>query len=203
MQDFGLKNNIYIRPHCKTHKSSRLAKMQIEYGAIGVCAAKVSEALMLINSGVNNVLITSPIVTQNKLKTFQECLTKCPGILLVVDNELNLNELNLVGEQTQLKVNVLIDLDSGIGRTGIKNEKALNFAKLLSSYPRLNLAGIQCYAGNLQHINSYAERKARSVTVMEEASNVLRLLNQNGFDCSILTGTGTGTYDIDGVGTFM
>lgn len=197
MQEFGQKNNINIRPHCKTHKCSKLAQLQIEHGAIGVCAAKVSEAEVLINNGINNVLITSPIVTTIKLDRFQECLKKSPNTLLVVDNKDNLAQLNSIGENIKTKVNVLIDLDSGIGRTGIKNENAISFAKLIATYQWLNLIGIQCYAGNLQHIHSYSERKERSLKIMKDASLVLKQLNQSGFDCHILTGTGTGTYDID------
>ena len=197
MQKFGQKNAINIRPHCKTHKCSRLAQMQIEYGAIGVCVAKVSEAEVLINNGINNVLITSPVITSNKLNRFQKCLQKSPGTLLVVDNENNLKDLNLLGENIQTKVNVLIDLNSGIGRTGINNEKVIAFAQLISTYPWLKLVGVQCYAGNLQHIHSYQERKERSLKVMKAASGVVRQLNEHGFNCNILTGTGTGTYDID------
>ena len=201
MQEFGQKHKINIRPHCKTHKCSRLAKMQIEYGAIGVCAAKVSEAEVLINNGIDNVLITSPVITLNKLRRLQLCLEKSPTTLVVVDNEHNVRDLNSLGELIKTRVSVLIDLNSGIGRTGIENKQALTFAKIISSYPWLNLVGIQCYAGNLQHVHSYQERKNRSLKVMKAASKVLRQLNQYGFNCSILTGTGTGTYDIDMQGT--
>jgi D-serine deaminase-like pyridoxal phosphate-dependent protein len=188
---------VNIRPHVKTHKCSKLAKLQIEYGAIGISAAKVSEAEVLINAGINNILITSPVITENKIRHLISCIKKAPETIVVVDNERNLHDLNEAGQAIQSKINVLIDLDPGIGRTGINPENALSFALKIGQFKWLNLIGIQCYAGNLQHINSYEERKSCSLQVMEMASNIVKQFKKSGIPCAILTGTGTGTYDID------
>jgi len=197
MQEHSQNTKVNIRPHVKTHKCSQLAKLQIEYGAIGISAAKVSEAEVLINAGIKNVLITSPVVSKNKISCLISCIKKAPETIVVVDNERNLQDLNTAGQSIQSKVNVLIDLDPGIGRTGIKPEAALSFAAKIEQFKWLNLMGIQCYAGNLQHISSYEERKNRSLQVMEIASDVVKQLKKSGLSCPILTGTGTGTYDID------
>lgn len=197
MRQHSQDTKVNIRPHVKTHKCSKLAKLQIEYGAIGISAAKVSEAEVLIDAGINNILITSPVVTVTKIKRLMSCIKKAPETIVVVDNENNLHDLNEAGQAIQSKINVLIDLDPGIGRTGIKPEQALNFALKIGQFKWLNLMGIQCYAGNLQHINSYEERKNRSLQVMEMASKVVKQFKASGIPCPILTGTGTGTYDID------
>ncbi len=117
--------------------------------------------------------------------------------MVVVDNEQNLIDLNNAGQSIGNKINVLIDLDSGIGRTGINPENALDFSAKIQALPWLNLVGVQCYAGNLQHIKSFDERKKLSLNIMQYASNAVRRLREHGYPCSILTGTGTGTYDID------
>ena len=197
MRQHSRNTKINIRPHVKTHKCSKLAKLQIEYGAIGISAAKISEAEVLIHAGINNILITSPVITENKIRRLISCLKMAPETIVVVDNEQNLHDLNEAGQSIQSKINVLIDLDPGIGRTGIKSESALSFALKIGQFKWLNLMGIQCYAGNLQHITSYDERKNRSLEVMEMASNVVKQFRKSGIPCAILTGTGTGTYDID------
>lgn len=197
MRQHSHKTKVNIRPHVKTHKCSKLAKLQVEYGAIGISAAKVSEAEVLINAGINNILITSPVVTENKINRLISCIKKAPETIVVVDNEKNLHDLNEAGQSIQSKINVLIDLDSGIGRTGIKPENAFSFALKIGQCKWINLMGIQCYAGNLQHIISYDERKNRSLQIMEMASNVVKQFKKSGIPCDILTGTGTGTYDID------
>ena len=58
---------ISYRPHAKTHKSAKVAKMQIDAGAIGVCCAKLAEAEVLANEGVDNILITTPVVGESKI----------------------------------------------------------------------------------------------------------------------------------------
>lgn len=197
MREHSNKTQVNIRPHVKTHKCSKLAKLQIEYGAVGISAAKVAEAEVLINSGISNILITSPVISKNKIACLISCIEKAPETIVIVDNEKNLNDLNQAAQSIQSKINILIDLDPGIGRTGIKPEDALNFALKIKQFKWLNLMGIQCYAGNLQHITSYEERKSRSLQVMEMASDVVKQFKKSGLPCSILTGTGTGTYDID------
>lgn len=196
MQQFGQQYQIGIRPHCKTHKCTTLAQMQREYGAIGLCATKLSEAEILIEKGLDDILITSPLVS-SKLHRFEACLKKSPSLMLVLDSALNLNDLNAIGQRTNTHIKVLIDIDSGSGRTGINKEHVLEFARLVCTFPWLSLQGIQCYAGHVQHLHNYQERKDHSLKIMQAASDSLRLLRSNGIPCTILTGTGTGTYDID------
>ncbi|CAM2741749.1 alanine racemase [Legionella steigerwaltii] len=197
MRNHSIENNINVRPHCKTHKCSKLARLQIEYGAIGVSVAKISEAEVLIQNEIPNILITSPIVTKNKISRLISCLEKAPSTLVVVDNKENMIALNEAGMLTKKVINVLVDVDPGIGRTGIKPECALNFALEMKQLPWLNLMGIQCYAGNLQHIPSFSERKSKSLQIMQRASDLVKSFRESGLDCPILTGSGTGTYDID------
>lgn len=191
------KYQVGIRPHCKTHKCSKLAKLQMEYGAIGVCVAKISEAEVLIENGLSNVLITSPIVAKNKIARLISCIQKCPSIIVVVDNLQNAHDLNAAANSIQTKLNVLIDLDAGIGRTGVNFKNAVDLGAQVHELTGLNLLGLQCYAGNLQHIHSYDERRNKSLEIMQQASNMVKRFRNVGLPCSILTGTGTGTYDID------
>lgn len=197
MRQHSMTTKIAIRPHVKTHKSSELAKLQIEYGAIGISAAKVSEARALIDAGIRNILITSPLITQHKISNLIACLQIAPETLVVVDNEKNLQDLNRAGASSNTAINVLVDIDPGIGRTGVPPASALHFALKIKEFPWLNLMGIQCYAGNLQHIISYQERKNRSLQIMQIASETVKQFKNHGLNCPILTGSGTGTYDID------
>jgi len=44
-----------FRPHAKTHKCPLISRAQLDAGAVGVCAAKVSEAVALAQAGVHEV----------------------------------------------------------------------------------------------------------------------------------------------------
>ena len=197
MRQHSIKTNVPIRPHCKTHKCSKLAQMQLEYGAIGISAAKISEAEVLVNHGILNILVTSPVITPYKIAKLTACIEEAPEMMVVVDNEKNIIDLNQAAESMQKPIHVLVDLDAGIGRTGVSAETAVEFGKKITQLKWLKLVGIQCYAGHLQHITSFNARKNQSLKVMEYASDMVKQFRAHGLPCTILTGTGTGTYDID------
>jgi len=99
-----------------------------------------------------------------------------------------------------LAVNVLVDVDPGQTRTGFKASEALDGAKYIASLSHLRLRGVQCYAGHLQHIESFKERRELSLAAMGDGKKVLDDLIANKLvdakNC-IYTGSGTGTHDID------
>jgi D-serine deaminase-like pyridoxal phosphate-dependent protein len=197
MAEHGKAFQLGIRPHCKTHKCSKIALMQQEAGAIGISAAKLSEAEVLIKHGIHSVLITSPIVSINKMPRLLACLKQANELILVIDNPQNAMMLNQLGLAHHLRINVLVDIDGGIGRTGVGFNEALDFARYLNALPALKLRGIQCYAGHLQHVQDYQERRTQSLAVMTQAAKIRQLFIEANLDAGILTGTGTGTYDID------
>ncbi|MBP1740676.1 MAG: alanine racemase, partial [Deltaproteobacteria bacterium] len=145
---FGKK----LRPHAKTHKCSRIAKMQMEAGAVGICVAKVSEAEVLVRSGVKGTLITSPVVTDHKIANLMECLSLDPELMVVVDNPANGQKLSDEAKRRGLRLNVLVDLDPGMGRTGVSFKDGAAMGQSIHSLPGLRLRGVQCYAGHVQHI---------------------------------------------------
>ena len=186
-----------LRPHAKTHKCSRIVRMQKEAGAVGVCVAKVSEAEVLGEQGFKGVLITSPVVTDYKIERLMASLSRDPGLMVVVDDEDNARRLNGAAKRNALKLDVLVDLDPGMGRTGLPFKDGLAMGQLIESLPSLRLRGVQCYAGHVQHIASFDERQRASLDWMGRAAEVVRQFRQNGLSCDIFTGAGTGTYEID------
>jgi len=190
---FGKK----LRPHAKTHKCSRMARMQKDAGAVGICVAKVAEAEVLIRSGINEVLITSPVVSDYKIKRLMDCLGSAPELMVVVDNAANARHLNDAAEQKGVPLKVLIDLDPGMGRTGVNFQAALTMGQWVRNLPALRCQGIQCYAGHVQHVVSFPERFRLSQEWMKKAAGVFRQFKEAGLPAEIFTGTGTGTFEID------
>jgi len=190
---FGKK----LRPHAKTHKCSRIAAMQMEAGCVGICVAKVSEAEVLVNRGLRGVLITSPVVSDYKIERLMECQSRDPGLMVVVDNGSNVRKLNEVASSRGVKLNVLVDLDPGMGRTGVAFSDGVAMGQWIDRLPSLRLRGVQCYAGHVQHISSFDDRLRQSLHWMGQAGEVVRALRQKGLPCEIFTGAGTGTHEID------
>ena len=186
-----------LRPHAKTHKCSSLARKQIEAGACGVCAAKVSEAEALVKAGITGILITGPVATPKKITRLVDMLAATPSLITVVDHRDSIDLLDAALRQRGMSMDVLLDVDIGLHRTGVRAANALDLADYILSRPALRLRGVQAYAGQVQHISSYEARKAASHKHLQEAVPVFRELKGVVDTCAIFSSSGTGTFDID------
>lgn len=198
MKAFCTEKGIAARPHAKTHKSADIAKVQIEAGALGVCCAKLSEAEALTREGITNLLLTSPIVTDAGMARLITLHQTSEGLMATLDNLGVALRLASAATQADVCLNVMIDLDVGLHRTGIKpGEDFHELADFIASSDVFEFFGVQAYAGHVQHIEKYEERREISLEcmrVLEQACNELR---QKGMAVRIVSGGGTGTYNID------
>ena len=197
MQELAKNKNVLLRPHTKTHKCSKIAKLQLEHGAVGVCVAKVSEALVMARNGISGILITSPVVAINKIDILLTVVRLAPDTMVVVDNIENAEQLNKIFKENNLSLNILLDIDGGVGRTGVNLADAMNMIRELQKFSNLIFKGIQCYAGHLQHIANINERRQRSHEVLANAVKIKNAVIADGINCEILTGSGTGSFSID------
>ena len=197
MQDAALHAGKNLRPHVKTHKCSALARLQIEAGAIGVCVAKVSEAEALVEAGFDNILITGPVATSSKVERLVDLVAAAPSLMAVIDHPGNIALLDAGLGARRLSMDVLLDVDVGLHRTGARPPDALALAGQIVACPRLRLRGIQAYAGQVQHIRDYDRRKYTSQECLKEAVHLFRDLQATLPACTIFSASGTGTFDID------
>ena len=191
-----------LRPHAKTHKSRTVAKAQIAAGALGICCAKLGEAEAMARKdqegGIESILITSPVVTAQGIERLMALNGQISDLMVVIDNPLNAEALAAAAAEAGRTLKVLIDLDVGLHRTGIRpGDDALELAELIAATGTLDLKGLQAYAGHLMHIHDFAERREKSLAGMSMLGEMRDALKQKGLPCEILSGGGTGTYNID------
>lgn len=194
------QHGIALRPHVKSHKCARIAQMQIDAGAIGVSCATLGEAEAMIEAGIPGVLVTSPVVSGNKLRRLVELAEKAGPrqLMVVVDDPRNVAELSLYAARLAYPLDVLIDYQSGYHRTGVVDENAaLALARAIVETGSLSLRGVQAYGGHLQHIEGRAERDAAAAQLREAAGQLVGVLKAAGMPIEIVTGVGTGTHESD------
>ncbi len=188
---------VHVRPHLKTVKSPELARLLLAAGAIGGCVAKVSEAEVMAQAGIEDLLITSEIVGKPKLARLVALVRQHPQIKVVVDSVAGAQGLNQAMHDAQLKVNVLIDLNVGQNRCGVvPGEAALVLAQHIREMSSLRLIGVQGYEGHLQHLHDPGERARlcqQSMQLLISTANELRV---TGLPIEIVTTGGTGTAAI-------
>ena len=199
MAAHGKNAGIALRPHAKTHKSLALARRQVEAGALGICCATLGEAEVMVDGGIPGVHITSPQVTEAKIARLLGLNGRAAqGLSVVVDHPANLAALDAAAGAHGQKLDVLVDFEAGHGRTGAADEAALGaLARAVRATPNLVYRGVQSYYGNLQHVPVRAERRARALAQMERLGGMLAHLRGAGLAPAIVTGGGTGTFDLD------
>ena len=186
-----------FRPHAKTHKCPLISAAQMEAGAVGVCAAKLGEAAALAQAGIERILLTSPVVTAAKAAVAAQISQQINGLMMVVDS---MQGLEVLAEALSVDapVTLLIDIDVAMGRTGTRDfDTVLALIDEIEQQPAMRFGGVQHYAGHLMHVADFAQRRSGSLALWEQVAQMLHRLQTRGIDCPVVTGGGTGTYDID------
>jgi 3-hydroxy-D-aspartate aldolase len=198
MAEHAQANRIALRPHAKTHKCSEIAKRQLEAGALGICVAKLGEAEALADAGVESILITSPVVTARGIARLMALNARVNELMAVCDNREVAQRLASAAQETGKPLKVIVDIDPGMSRTGIApGGAAIALVEQVAKSGGLEYAGLQCYAGNLQHLESPNERRDKSLSVMKTLAELRDALAARDLRPNIVTGGGTGTFDID------
>jgi D-serine deaminase-like pyridoxal phosphate-dependent protein len=184
-----------FRPHGKTHKCPEIARRLIDAGAVGCCAARLSEAEVFATHGIRGLLVTTAVVGASKIARAVALARKAPDTMFVVDNEQNVRDIDsAAGGGAPVKL--LIDLY--FGRTGIEpGEPALKLAQVIDALPNVTLEGLQSYDGQAAHTTPFIARGQRTNGNMAKAVETKALIEKAGIRCSIVTGGSTGTYRFD------
>lgn len=189
---------IALRPHAKTHKCSEIARRQIAAGALGICVAKLGEGEAMADAGIDSVLVTSPVVSDGGIARLIALNARMRELMAVCDNADVAKRLSDAAKASGRKLKILIDIDPGLGRTGIRpGDAAIALVEQIANSASLEYAGLQCYAGQVQHMESPNERRDASLTALKELSQLRDALTARGLAPKILSGGGTGTFDID------
>lgn len=187
-----------LRPHIKVQKCAELALMQVEAGAIGVCTATVWEAIVMSRAGIRDVLIANQVGGAEKIAALAQAARH--GYLTVaVDDARNAQDLSDAVVAAGSKLDVLIEVDVGMGRGGVRSaEEAVALAQRLAKLPGLRLRGVQGYEGHCMLEPDRAVRIAKAREAMDYLCMVVDRLAEAGFGCEVVSAGGTGTYDITG-----
>ena len=208
MAAFAAAHGVALRPHAKTHKSSEIARRQLAAGAIGICCAKLGEAEALADGGITDGLhLTSPVVGAAAIARLVALNARTERLMTVVDHPANVAALGAANSAANgggKPLDVIIDIDPGIRRTGVASPAAaVELLAAIRAEPALRYAGVQCYCGVQQHITGFDDRAAAMADRAAYVRLVIAALGDAGGAPAIVTGGGTGTHRIDvGLGLF-
>jgi len=192
-----------LRPHAKTHKCPEIARRQLQAGAIGITCAKLGEAEVMAEAGVQDLLIANEVVGPIKVHRLAS-LAERANMMVAVDNPANVAALSEACQAKQATLRVLVEVDVGMGRCGIqRSEDALHLAQQVIDAPALVFQGLMGYEGHLVMRPDAEERSSGVRQAMIPLLEAAELLDKHGIATEIVSGGGTGTYDMTGTSAPM
>ncbi len=186
-----------LRPHIKTHKSAGPTNMMLGLGITKFKCATISEAELLARCNAPDVLLAYQ-PSGPKLKRFIELVKAYPATRFscLADHLQTAREQSAAFESAGLKINVYLDVNVGMNRTGITpGEGAIGVYEFLSSAAGIQPAGIHAYDGHIREVDILARKRASD----EAFVSVTRLkasLEEKGLSVPAIIAGGSPTFPI-------
>ena len=190
-----------LRPHFKAHKTPAIARRQLAAGSCtGLTCATVGEAEVVAAEGLTrDILIANEVLGPGKAARVANLASTC-DVIVAVDSDIALADLAAAAQASGVEIGVLVDVNVGMPRCGIAaGEPAVALAKRAAATKGVRLRGVMGYEGHVVGIEDRADREARAGKAMERLLRTAQMMRAAGLRCEIVSGGGTGTYDITGV----
>jgi D-serine deaminase-like pyridoxal phosphate-dependent protein len=172
MAEVARENGVALRPHVKTHKIPGIAREQLEAGASGITVAKLSEAEVMADGGIEDIFIAYPLVTEAKIR---QAIRLAERVRLVVGVDSLEGARRLSGVAQDQTLEVRLEVDTGLRRTGVPLDEAVGLAGEIEDIGNLDLTGIYTYRGAvLRGAKTLELEKAR----LEEGQLMVSLAEQ-------------------------
>ncbi|HQL67343.1 MAG TPA: alanine racemase, partial [Caldisericia bacterium] len=102
MSNFAKVYGKNLRPMIKTHKSVEISKIQQKYGITGIQCAKLSEAEVFSDNGLDDIFISSELVDCIKLERAKKLSKILNKLILAVDSLEGIRNLSEVFKKEKI-----------------------------------------------------------------------------------------------------
>ena len=183
------------RPHTKGLKSPALVERLLAAGAIGITCAKTSEAEVMAEAGIRDILIANQVVGEAKIARLLRVRTMADPIV-AVDSVANVAALEAAAHAAGTSLRVVVEVDTGMHRAGTApGEPAVELAKRVADSPSLRFVGVMGWEGHATRVAGQPGEKERriaeAVGLLTATADACRAA---GLPVEIVSCGGTGTY---------
>ena len=141
-----------LRPHIKTHKTQEVNDLLLEAGIYKFKCATIAEAELLAISKAKDILLSIQ-PTGTTLSRFIELILNYQKsqFSCLVDDYLAAEKVNELAIKNNIYINIFIDLNVGMNRTGIVPKNAFQLIdKITNHLPNLIIKGLHAYDGHIR-----------------------------------------------------
>ena len=185
-----------LRPHVKTHKITEVTELQLKQGIQRFKCATLSEVAMVARAGGRDILLAYPLLGPGIGQWFQLMdLYPESRLSVSVDSAAAIKELEDYAKEKEKKVEVFVDVDNGMHRTGIDPEGAFGLIEYMNNNRNFRFRGLHIYDGHI-HETDPLERKDHCDRDFEAVITLLERLEQEGILVEEVACGGTPTFPI-------
>jgi D-serine deaminase-like pyridoxal phosphate-dependent protein len=181
MQKMADSFGVALRPHTKTHKSPQIARLQAEAGARGVTVAKVGEAEVMADGGLDDILIANQVVGVGKIRRLI-ALSERVRLGVLVDSRDGVEMLDRTFGEAGVTLDALIEVDTGKGRCGLSDVDEIGkLADAVGDSSGLRLRGVETHEGHVpEGAVSSGQMQERAVAAGRRVVEIAEILTELG-----------------------
>jgi len=196
MAEYLKGKDVALRPHTKCHKTPIISHLQVRAGAKGIMVAKLGEAEVMAESGIQDIAIGNQIVQESKIRKLVDLNDYC-AISVAVDDLEAVNRLSKISSEKDTKIRVLVEVDVGDKRCGVQSAKAaVKLAKMIDKAPGLVFEGIMGWEGMTAFIEDPEERRKKCNECYKMLIDTRDLIEKAGLEVETVSAGGTTSFNM-------
>ena len=191
-----VKNTGMLRPHVKTNKISEVCKMMMDAGIAKFKCATIAEAEMLALLNAKDVLLAYQPVGP-KANRLLQLMQQYPNteFSCLTDNADTAQELSALFASNNVSINVFIDVNTGMNRSGIKPGYAFELYELIESLPGLRFKGLHGYDGHIR-ATDITERRQQTDAAFELIEKLEEKIHASQKEAFTIVAGGSPTFPV-------
>ena len=174
--DYAGRHGLAWRPHIKTHKSTAIARIQLDAGARGLTVATLREAEVM-SSLTDDVLLAYPPIGSSKVERLL-ALPDHVDVKVSLDSDEALAPLAAAAGSAGRTIGVLVEQDVGLGRVGLQTaEEVAALSARAAELDGVTFRGVMFYPGHIrmpeadqdEHLEAVSRRVLETLAALETA----------------------------------
>ncbi len=181
---------VALRPHAKTHKSVRVARLQLDAGARGLTVGTLGEAEVFAAAGIDDLFVAYPIWADGAKAGRLRALHDAVELRVGADSVAGVERLAAAARGARRPLKVLVEIDPGLHRTGVEAPDAVVEIALAARRAGLAVDGVFAHGGHSYRMGGRHEAAADEVRTLEAAAAALEAA---GFEVATISAGSTPT----------
>jgi len=181
---------IALRPHVKTHKSVRIARMQLDAGARGLTVGTLGEAEVMASAGLRDLFLAYPLWADGPKAGRLRALHDAADLRVGVESVAGAERLATAVAGSRRPLRVMVEVDSGLHRTGTATPDEAATVARAAAAAGLVVEGVFTHGGHAYRPGSAGAVALDEVTSLEQAAAAL---TAGGVDVEVVSAGSTPT----------